>query len=103
MSYTNISNIESDTIKRYCYEKVELTKFFLSAILKNKYTSIYPRARCYLKLSKMCRFYSLTAQRNHCRISGRTHFVLNKARLSRMQFRAACGYGYLAGIMRVGK
>nr|ADN85893.1 ribosomal protein S14 [Nyctotherus ovalis] len=45
----------------------------------------------------------MTRYRNTCRISGRSHFVLQSVGLARLQFKYHAGCGLLTGVARYGK
>ena len=91
-----------DQCKRSVLPARENKRALLRFIIRNSYTQLVPRALAQVRLNKLMTHYSITEQRSRCRFSGRSHFVLTRAGLSRMFFRDAAGQGLLGGVYRRG-
>jgi ribosomal protein S14 len=80
-----------------------MRRLLTKSVVMDSYATISIRSKLYLATSCKLVHYSITEQRNKCRMSGRSYFVLSRAGLARMPFKFMSGCGLLAGISRRGK
>jgi ribosomal protein S14 len=75
---------------------------FYKILYKSSYTSVTIRYKLARFFTKKLFAHSIILQRKVCRISGRAHFVLQRAGLARLPFKFLSGSGLLAGVARYG-
>jgi len=72
----------------------------LKAIIMNRKLSLEERFKAQLKLSKMPKNSSLIRVMNRCEISGRSHGVYRKLRISRIALRKLTLEGKIPGMVK---
>ena len=72
----------------------------LKKIVMNKKVSLEERFKAQMKLSKLPRNSSKTRVKNRCEISGRSHGVYRKLRISRIALRKLSLEGKIPGMVK---
>ena len=94
--------IRDDIIKRHTCIAREFNFLLLRGLVINKYTPARIRTKASLNKNMHIAHFAKTQQRNKCRLSGRSYYVIAAVRLSRMPFKYIAGCGLLNGIARSG-
>ena len=87
-------------------KRIKMSKRFekkrkkLKQIIMNKKLSLEERFRAQLKLSKMPKNSSKTRIRNRCELTGRSHGVYRKLKISRIALRELTLSGKIPGMIK---
>lgn len=76
------------------------TRDALTALIKNKETSMEDRIAAVLKRTEMGRDSSKVRIRNRCELSGRPRGFYRKFKLSRIKFRELASAGQVPGVIK---
>jgi len=98
-----VRSIRADYIK--CLNLINRDFIFMiyKSIYRSEYTSIKFRWKLSYFLNLKTFGVSNLKRRCVCRLTGRSHFVIHFAGLSRFEFRRLAGVGLLCGVARYGK
>ena len=80
--------------------KFEKKRRKLKEIIMNKEINLEERFKAQMKLSKLPRNSSKTRVKNRCEISGRSHAVYRKLRISRIALRKLSLEGKIPGMVK---
>ena len=72
----------------------------LKSIIMNKKLSLEERFNAQMKLSRMPKNSSRTRVKNRCEITGRSHSVYRKLKISRIVLRKLCLEGKIPGMVK---
>ena len=72
----------------------------LKSIIMNKKLSLEERFNAQMKLSRMPKNSSRTRVKNRCEITGRSHGVYRKLKISRIVLRKLCLEGKIPGMVK---
>ena len=89
-----------DASRRHKYNTNELTRQGLLAIYHNRHVSASVRQNAMKELQKLDRSTSLTRIKRRCVVSGRSHGVLRRYRVSRLVFRREALQGNIPGVFK---
>ena len=95
-----VSAIERNLKRIKLAKKFEKKRGDLKKIIKNKKLSLDERFQAQLKLAKIPRNSAKTRIRNRCEITGRSHGVYRKLRISRIALRELALQGKIPGMTK---
>lgn len=93
--------IQKDKRNRQLFKKTELKRITLKTLAKNSNLSPQIRHKINLQLTKMPKNGSITRISNRCIISGRSHGVHKKFKISRILLREYINNGWIPGYKKI--
>jgi ribosomal protein S14 len=93
--------IKKDIIKRSNFQKMEI-KFNFINFLTTSPINPENRRRLKHKIYKNYKKYSKTNCKNHCIITGRSHSIYSKFKLTRNELKRQILNGYIFGFTKIG-
>jgi ribosomal protein S14 len=100
---SNSCKIRNDYIKHYRTLRYSYKSYIYRVLTRSEYINISIRNKCTTYFNYKYFAKSNITCRQVCRITGRSHFVLKFAGLSRLIFKQIAGAGLLCGVARYGK
>jgi ribosomal protein S14 len=94
------NKVLKDYKKRLIFQKYEVKKKLLNALIHDSSIAGSLKHFCVKKLNTISRNASKTRIRNRCILSGRGRAVFNKFKISRLKFREMASFGKLLGIYK---
>lgn len=94
------ASITRDATRRRKYKDNEIKRQTLLSIYHNRHVSVSVRQRVMEELQILDRNSSLTRIKRRCVVSGRSHGVLRRYRLSRLVFRREALQGNIPGVFK---
>jgi ribosomal protein S14 len=100
MNISNSAPITRDLARRIKYQNNELKRQALLAVYHDLHLPAKTRQVAMEELQNLDRNSSLTRIKRRCVVTGRSHGVLRRYRISRLVFRRAALQGHIPGVFK---